>query len=49
MYSNLLCLAIIVLALLMRTKGVPWGKFWQRAALDASGKAVCSLIPLISI
>lgn len=33
----------------MRTKGVPWEKCWQRAALDACSKAVCSLIPLISI
>lgn len=38
-----------VLALLMRTKGVLWDKCWQRRTLAACSRAVCSLIPLISI
>ena len=48
-FKSTVFLAITVLALSMRTKGIPWEKHWQRMTLDAFSRGVCSPIPLISI
>lgn len=48
-FKSTVRLAITMLALLIRTNSILWDKCWQRRTLDACSRAVCGVIPLISI